>query len=267
MATEKLHVHQAISEITAALSEHGISKDSFNQEQRFKFRGIEQVLFALSPLLPKHGLLILPRVVSRAVSERLTKSGSKTFNVALEVEYDLVSVKDGSSRTVRLTGEANDGQDKASNKAMSAAYKYMAIQTFCIPVDAASVPDADADDEIVAAPPLRIRDTRFSEKPTSLKAVTEPAQEPAQEPDKQPDVQGANNAGDAKVSKIQAEEITLLLKSSGADVAKFLAHYKVESTLGLYAADFKAIVHVLNEKILRKNKANAKTNDFKGVRA
>ena len=36
-----------------------------------------------------------------------------------------------------------DSADKSTNKAMSAAYKYAAFQTFCIPVE--GTPDADAD--------------------------------------------------------------------------------------------------------------------------
>ena len=33
-------------------------------------------------------------------------------------------------------GEAMDSGDKATNKALSAAYKYAALQVFCVPVDA-----------------------------------------------------------------------------------------------------------------------------------
>lgn len=40
-----------------------------------------------------------------------------------------------------MFGEAMDSADKATNKAMSAAYKYMATQEFCIPTEG----DNDAD--------------------------------------------------------------------------------------------------------------------------
>jgi predicted outer membrane protein len=48
---------------------------------------------------------------------------------------------DGSSHTIKTYGEAMDSADKATNKAMSAAYKYAAIQSFCIPTEG----DHDAD--------------------------------------------------------------------------------------------------------------------------
>ena len=46
----------------------------------------------------------------------------------------LISVEDGSSHKVEAYGEALDGGDKATAKAMSAAYKSAMVQTFCIPV-------------------------------------------------------------------------------------------------------------------------------------
>jgi len=65
------------------------------------------------------------------------------FNVTCAVEFDLVSVEDGSKHTVCTYGEAMDSADKATNKAMSAAYKYLALLVFCIPTEA--TPDTDAD--------------------------------------------------------------------------------------------------------------------------
>ena len=65
-----MKVYEKIAAITAELSKVGISKDSKNQSQGYKFRGIDQVYGALSPLLAKHGLCILPRVTAREVVER-----------------------------------------------------------------------------------------------------------------------------------------------------------------------------------------------------
>ena len=47
-----------------------------------------------------------------------------------------------------MIGEAMDSGDKATNKAMSAAYKYAAFQTFAIPTE--GTPDADAETHEVA---------------------------------------------------------------------------------------------------------------------
>ena len=63
-------------------------------------------------------------------------------NVLLRVAFDLVSVEDGSVHTVEAYGEALDEGDKGTAKAMSAAYKAVMLQAFCIPV--AGTEDADA---------------------------------------------------------------------------------------------------------------------------
>lgn len=135
-------VYKAIAAITAEMSKIGISKDSKNQQQGYNFRGIDAVYGALSPLLAKHGLCILPRVMDRTVSEHQTKSGGTLFYTVLKVEFDFVSAEDGSKHTVCTIGEAMDSGDKSSNKAMSAAYKYACFQAFCIPTEGDN--DADA---------------------------------------------------------------------------------------------------------------------------
>lgn len=140
--SERLEVYSAIADITGELSKIGIAKDSQNISQKYKFRGIDAVLQTLSPLLAKHRLIVLPRVVAHEQNEYKTSSGGRMVNTILDVDFDFVSAKDGSKHTVRTVGEAMDSADKSSNKAMSAAYKYAAFLTFCIPVDGEE--DADA---------------------------------------------------------------------------------------------------------------------------
>jgi len=144
-----MKVYEKIASVTAELSKIGISKDSKNQSQGYAFRGIDAVYGALSPLLSKHGLCILPRVTDRQVIERQNRQGTALFYVTLTVEFDFVAAEDGSKHTVITVGEAMDSGDKASNKAMSAAYKYAAFQAFCIPTEGDN--DADSQTHEVAA--------------------------------------------------------------------------------------------------------------------
>ena len=65
----------------------------------------------------------------------MSKSGGNLFYVTVEAEFDLVAAEDGSKHTIRTFGEAMDSGDKATNKAMSAAYKYAAMQAFSIPTE------------------------------------------------------------------------------------------------------------------------------------
>lgn len=142
-------VYQAINKVQAALSKAGITKDKRNQQQGYNFRGIDDVYNALSPLLAEHGLCILPRILTRKCDERTNAKGTALFYVTVEAEFDFVCAEDGSRHTVRTFGEAMDSGDKATNKAMSAAYKYAAFQAFAIPTEADN--DADANTHQVQA--------------------------------------------------------------------------------------------------------------------
>jgi hypothetical protein len=136
-----LKVYEAICAVTSDMSREGISKDRKNAQQGYSFRGIDDVYNALSPLLAKHKLVVIPRMIARTQVERTTTKGGAIFYTVVEAEFDFVSADDGSKHTARTFGEAMDSADKSTNKAMSAAYKYAAFQTFAIPTEG----DNDAD--------------------------------------------------------------------------------------------------------------------------
>ena len=141
--TNQFHVYKAINAVQTELAKIGISKSSRNnQGAGYNFRGIDAVYNVLSSIMANNELCIIPRMLSRSCEERQSKSGGALFYVTVEAEFDLVSSVDGSKHTARTFGEAMDSGDKATNKAMSAAYKYMAFQTFAIPTEGDN--DADA---------------------------------------------------------------------------------------------------------------------------
>lgn len=152
-------VYKAIAAVMADLSVDGIAKDRKNQQQNYQFRGIDDVYNALSPVLARHGLCMLPRILRRDVVERQTAGSppKPLFYVTVEAEFDLVCSEDGSKHTIRTYGEAMDMADKATNKAMSAAYKYAAMQAFAIPTEGEDN-DADATTHDVAASPKPSKD-------------------------------------------------------------------------------------------------------------
>lgn len=135
-------VYAAIAAVMEDVGREGISKARRNSQQGYNFRGIDDVYNALAPILARHHLIIVPRVLTREKSEQTTAKGGLLFYVVVQVEFDIVCAVDGSKITACTWGEAMDSADKATNKAMSAAYKYMAMQTFCIPTEGDN--DADA---------------------------------------------------------------------------------------------------------------------------
>jgi len=163
-------VYEAIAAITADMAKEGISKDRRNQQQGYQFRGIDDVYNALSPMLAAHKLCILPRIMTRDLVERQSAKGGTLFYVTVEAEFDFVSAEDGSKHTIRTFGEAMDSADKATNKAMSAAYKYAAMQAFCIPTEGDN--DADATTHEVAPQ----RQLASSPAPKSISAAEQKRQ-------------------------------------------------------------------------------------------
>src|SRR5437763_308588 len=134
-------VYAAINAVSAALAKSGIAKTHLNQVDDYKYRSIDDLLDRLAPLLAEHRLCVLPRALEREVVERSDEAQRLLFHVALRVAFTLTSVDDGSSHVVEAYGEALDVSDKATAKAMSAAYKRAMVQTFCIPLSGTE--DAD----------------------------------------------------------------------------------------------------------------------------
>lgn len=121
--------------VARAMSIDGIAKDRRNDAQRFQFRGIDDVLNALSPQWVLNDLLVVPSLVSTEQTERKNDKGTVLMFVNVVMDYTFVSTVDGTNVVVRMPGQAMDSGDKAMNKAISVAYKYTAIQLLSIPIE------------------------------------------------------------------------------------------------------------------------------------
>jgi hypothetical protein len=115
-----------------------IKKAKTNTHFNYKFRGIDDVMNALHPHLATNGVFFVPKVVSHQVSDR----GGKN-HTALVMSYTFFA-PDGSSIEAEMPAEGLDqGGDKATNKALSAALKYLLLQVFCIPTEDMEESDFD----------------------------------------------------------------------------------------------------------------------------
>jgi hypothetical protein len=141
-----LSVGEAIAEVTRRV-EH-IAKDrSTESGERYRYRGIDDVLAALHPILGDVGLVLMPGRITEHRRETRTTAKGATLNVAMvAVEYRLIG-PDGTETTGAAVGEAHDSGDKATQKALSQAYKSFALQTFSIPTEASAEDDPDRTNE------------------------------------------------------------------------------------------------------------------------
>lgn len=130
-----------------------IGKDKRNTQQGFNFRGIDDVVNVMKPILAKHQVFTVPQVLEQERETKTTPKGG-------ELRYSLLRMKfifyapDGSHVDAITQGEGMDSGDKASNKAMSIAYKYALFQVFSIPTEEMVDPDAESHETTVkpAAP-------------------------------------------------------------------------------------------------------------------
>ena len=119
-----------------------IGKDKKNAQQGFKYRGVDDVMNALQPVMVKHGLFVVPEIIDQRREERQTSRGGNLIYSVCTVRYTFYA-KDGSSVQCVVIGEGMDSGDKATNKAMSIAFKYACFQVFCIPTEEMKDPDAE----------------------------------------------------------------------------------------------------------------------------
>jgi hypothetical protein len=118
-----------------------IGKTQENTQQRFMFRGHDDVMNALNPLLAKHGVFVVPDVLERVTGERLTGNNKTMYEVNLHVAFTFYGLL-GDSFRASGWGEGTDMGDKSTSKAMTMAFKYVIGQAFALAT--AEISDADA---------------------------------------------------------------------------------------------------------------------------
>lgn len=150
---ETKQIYHSLAAINKAVGV--IGKDRKNEQQGFKFRGIDDVMNELHSLFAEHNVFILPEAQSIETSERVNSKGTAIFTVRVTIRFTFVA-SDGSTVTSTVIGEGMDSGDKATNKAMSIALKYALLQMFLIPTEETKDPDSETH-EIKA--PVQIKET------------------------------------------------------------------------------------------------------------
>lgn len=126
-------IYEAISHIMEDIG--AIGKDKYNEQQKYNFRGIDDVYNSLQPALIKNNVFCVPAVKDKRREERKTSKGNNLIYTVVDVDYTFICSDDGSQVVVGVCGEGMDSGDKSLNKALSAAFKYACLQLFCIPTE------------------------------------------------------------------------------------------------------------------------------------
>lgn len=135
-----MNIYEAISATMADVG--AIGKQDKNQQQGFMYRGVDAVMNALQPAMLKNHVFVVPEVIDQTREERTNSKGTHLIYSILRMRFTFYA-EDGSSVSATVMGEGMDTGDKASNKAMSIAFKYACFQVFCIPTEEMKDPDAE----------------------------------------------------------------------------------------------------------------------------
>jgi len=196
------NIYQTISDVMAEIG--AIGKDKKNQSQGFMYRGIDAVMNALSPALVKHKLFVVPEILEQIREERTNKNGTTLIYSVCKIKYTFYA-EDGSSVSATVIGEGMDSGDKATNKAMSTAFKYACFQVFCIPTEEMVDPDAEVHEVV----------------PKTTKAEKEPE---AEKPKKTSEDMTKEKE---KISESDLETLRKMINRDNISEEKLLETYKV----------------------------------------
>lgn len=135
-----MSIYESISKVMGEIG--AVGKNTKNQQQGFMYRGIDAVMNAINPALVKHKVFVVPEVLEQTREERTNAKGTTLIYSIIKVKYTFYA-EDGTSVSATVIGEGMDTGDKATNKAMSIAFKYACFQVFCIPTEEMVDPDAE----------------------------------------------------------------------------------------------------------------------------
>lgn len=134
-------IYKTINQVMQKIS--AIAKGRKNSTQNFVYRGIDDVMNELHPVMAECGLFVVPTVLEENRTEGKSRSGGVMFFERLKIKFTFYA-DDGSNVEAVVIGEAMDSGDKASNKALSIGLKYACLQVFCIPTEDDKDPDAQS---------------------------------------------------------------------------------------------------------------------------
>lgn len=130
--SEKQNIFQKILGVMSELDY--IQKGPKTVNGQYRYASHDQVTAAIHPYLVKYGIAVLPTV------EEMTQEGNRTI-VKLAISF--INTDNAQDNfTCRFIGYGIDAADKGPGKAISYAYKYALLKTFCL--ETGDDPDNDA---------------------------------------------------------------------------------------------------------------------------
>lgn len=155
------NVVEALARVVRDLPAIGKDEQAAAQQGGYSYRGIEAITRQVQPLLAKHGVVFVPRVVGTPVVVDLVVNGKPWTDHRMLVAYTVYGPggRDDRIEVGPIATVGRDNSDKGANKCMTQAFKYALLQVLCV---SDSADDADGltheADDVPTGPPLAARD-------------------------------------------------------------------------------------------------------------
>lgn len=224
-------IYIAISKVMEEVGAIGKNKKNI-QGSGFMYRGIDDVMNALNPAMIKNKVFVSPEILEQIREERQTQKGGNLIYSVLKIKYTFYT-EDGSSVSATVIGEAFDSGDKATNKAMSIAFKYACFQVFCIPTEEMREPDAEKHEVISKQESENIKKFETDQK------IKEAAEKKAYEE--------AQKIGVQKIPQAKIHTIEKKLEELGIGEQQILERYKVSSLSDITENLFIRVMNALSK--------------------
>lgn len=83
-----MNIYESIAAIMQEIP--AIGKDKKNQQQNFNYRGIDDVMNALQPILSKHRVFVVPEVLAQNREERKNSKGGTLMYSIMQIKYSFL---------------------------------------------------------------------------------------------------------------------------------------------------------------------------------
>ena len=208
------NIYKAINEVMKEIG--AVGKNQKNSQQGFMYRGIDAVMNAINPALTNHGVFVVPEVLEQTREERTTSKGNLLIYSICKIKFSFFA-EDGSHVEAITIGEGMDSGDKATNKAMSIAFKYACFQVFCIPTEEMVDPDAECHE--------------VKPKKEAEKSMT----------DEEKNAQMMEEVGKELISAVQVKALTKKCNDENVPLEFILNAYKIKDLTEMNQAQFRNV--------------------------
>ena len=208
------NIYKAINEVMKEIG--AVGKNQKNSQQGFMYRGIDAVMNAINPALTNHGVFVVPEVLEQTREERTTAKGNLLIYSICKIKFSFFA-EDGSHVEAITIGEGMDSGDKATNKAMSIAFKYACFQVFCIPTEEMVDPDAECHE--------------VKPKKETQKSMT----------DEEKNAQMMEEVGKELISAVQVKALTKKCNDENVPIEFLLNAYKIKDLTEMNQAQFRNV--------------------------